>query len=302
MHYSVKYKVFTLLTICLNFYSNCHTQTANKNFELPEAKLKTWFDTIAVLQNDSLKIQFNDSVISIFDTILDKKESFNYPFSSLIYVGKLISPDKLFRIINWNLPFENGTYKYYGYIQYNSKKTNSIKLYYLNDKSDDIENPKQAILTNENWFGALYYKIIKNSNGKTSYYTLLGWDGNNDFTSKKLIDILYFTQSEKPKFGKNIFKIQNERMKRVIFEYNNRAVLTLRYDEYLKMIVYEHLSPEKPSQINQFKFYAPDFSYDGLEFKNGKYIHHSAIDVHDHKKTDKKKLNYLKNRKKSFSF
>jgi len=114
--------------------------------------------------------------------------------------------------------------------------------------------------------------------------------------------VLYFSRSGKPKFGKNIFNIENRKLKRIIFEYNNRAVLTLRYDEGLKMIVYEHLSPEKPSQTGKYQFYIPDFSYDGLEFKKGKYIHHPDINVYNKKQKNKKKLNELKQRKKSFSF
>ncbi len=287
----------SILFICFSVYSQ-----ENNPFKKPESKIKSWFDIISTTKDDSLKLAFNDSILNTFDTILVHTDSYYHTFSSLNFAGKIISPDELFRIINWNLVFNDGTYKYYGYIQYYNKKEMEVKLFPLTDKSEEIISPKQALLTNENWFGALYYKIIVNKYGTSTFYTLLGWDGNNDFTNIKLIEVLYFTRSGKPKFGKNIFKIDNEKMKRVIFEYNNRAILTLRYDEYLDMIVYEHLSPAKPSQIGQYKFYIPDFSYDGLEFKNGKFIHHASIDVHDRQQKNKRKFKELNNKRKSISF
>lgn len=294
-------KVRIFLTVILFSFKSIFGQNSTP-FTESENKIKEWFNVISVSKNDSAKLSCNDSIISVFDSILLIPESYFYKFENLSFVGKISSPDKLFRIINWNLVFNNGSYKYYGYIQYYNKKKNDINLFSLIDKSHSIENPKQALLTNENWFGALYYKIILNKDDNNNYYTLLGWDGNNDFTSIKLIDVLYFTRSGKPKFGKNLFRIENKKMKRVIFEHNNRATLTLRYDDYLNMIIYEHLSPEKPSQIGQYKFYIPDFSYDGLEFKKGKYIHHPAINVHDRQIKNKKGLNELKKKRKKGSF
>ena len=40
------------------------------------------------------------------------------------------------------------------------------------------------MLSENSWFGALYYKIIPVVKNKT-YYTLLGWDGNDMFSNKK---------------------------------------------------------------------------------------------------------------------
>lgn len=298
MH-SIKVRIF--LTVILLGFKSISGQNSPSLTE-SENKIKKWFNVISETKNDSVKLSYNDSIINVFDSILMFQESYFYKFENLSFVGKIYSSDKLFRIINWNLSFNNGSYKYFGYIQYYNKKENDINLFPLIDKSQSIENPKQALLTNENWFGALYYKIILNKDGNNNYYTLLGWDGNNDFTNIKLIEVLYFTRSGKPKFGKNLFRIENEKSKRVIFEYNNRATLTLRYDDYLNMIIYEHLSPEKPSQIGQYKFYVPDFSYDGLEFKKGKYIHHSAIDVHDRQTKNKKRQIELKKKRKKDSF
>ena len=38
------------------------------------------------------------------------------------------------------------------------------------------------MLTNKSWYGALYYKIIHSKKLGSNYYTLLGWDGNNNLT------------------------------------------------------------------------------------------------------------------------
>ena len=46
--------------------------------------------------------------------------------------------------------------------------------------------------------------------------------------------------------------------------------MMLRYDDKLKMIVFDHLSPSKPSYEGKYQYYGPDFSYDGLIFEKGK--------------------------------
>jgi len=33
----------------------------------------------------------------------------------------------------------------------------------------------------------------------------------------------------------------------------------------MNMIIFDHLSPSKPSYTGNYQFYGPDFSYDGLE-------------------------------------
>jgi hypothetical protein len=45
------------------------------------------------------------------------------------------------------------------------------------------------------------------------------------------------------------------------------------------MIVFDHLSPIESGIEGVYKFYGPDFSYDGYEFKAGKWRYRSNLDV-----------------------
>jgi hypothetical protein len=109
---------------------------------------------------------------------------------------------------------------------------------------------------------------------KKKYYVLLGWDGNNRISNKRLIDVLYFTEKGFPKFGDAIFSSESGKVKkRIIFEYQAGLVMSLRYEDEKNAIVFDHLSPSNPSLEGQFSFYGPDFSYDMMQFKDGKWIY-----------------------------
>jgi hypothetical protein len=183
-------------------------------------------------------------------------------------------------MITWNIPFSDRTHQYFGFIQY-KKNRRSYDFYELNDKSDEIVKPELTILNHENWYGALYYQIIANKYRGNTYYTILGADLNNMLTKKKIIEILHFNMQDLPVFGQQVFKNKSIPVNRVIFEFNAQTHMTLTYDETKEMIVFDHLSPSRPSLKGQYEFYGPDFSYDGFKFENGIWNLYSDIDVRD---------------------
>jgi hypothetical protein len=115
---------------------------------------------------------------------------------------------------------------------------------------------------------------------------LLGWDGGDIYLNRKVIDVLTFNSSGKPKFGKNIFKFGKDRKKRVIFEFSYQATMRLFYDENIDMIVFEHMTPIRPSLKDQKIHYGSDLTFDGLELVDDKWILRENLDV----KNDKKSL------------
>ena len=48
--------------------------------------------------------------------------------------------------------------------------------------------------------------------------------------------------------------------------------MMLRFDEREELIVFDHLAPMEPKYEGDRSYYGPDFSYDALEFKKGKWI------------------------------
>ncbi|MFA6277930.1 MAG: hypothetical protein WC622_14340 [Pedobacter sp.] len=108
-------------------------------------------------------------------------------------------------------------------------------------------------------------------NGKQPYFILLGWKGNNQKTTKKVIEVLTFEKNEAI-FGKNIFEtVKNGALKnRVVFEYNKLNSMTLTVEPKTSMLVFDHLAPYDPKMINNFEYYGSDLSFDGYKLTWGK--------------------------------
>jgi hypothetical protein len=242
-----------------------------------EQRLSEMFNVMSVYNNDSKREKINDEIIEKFEQLLKIEGSFSYPFDSLRNIGKIVSKDNKLRIYTWNLPYMNGTHKYFGFIQYYPPKEKSFLLYKLIDNSDSYKSPENLILTDTSWLGALYYEIVEKKYEGNTYYTLLGFDFNNLLTAKKIIELLYFKDDRIPVFGKPVFNYKNRLCNRIIFEYSAKVSMSLKYNKELKLVIFDHLSPSKPSYEGHFMFYGPDFSYDGLEFRDG--IWHEIRDV-----------------------
>jgi len=248
-----------------------------------EIKQKT--DSISVLfgaivkaKSDEEKLSYNTKIEHIFSELLQNKETFDYSFLELKFISKLKSDDDKLKIYTWNIPYENGTFEYFGFVQL-KQKDESVALIELTDKSKKIKTPEHKILYANNWYGALYYKLLTNSYKGKTYYTLLGWDGNDNFTNKKIIDVLTL-KHKKIQFGSPVFKINNNEIKnRMIFEYAEQVKMMLRYDDKIKMIVFDHLAPEHPKFKGQYMYYGPDLSQDGFVFQEGLWLLKENLDL-----------------------
>lgn len=246
--------------------------------------LKFYFNKIALLRNDIEKRELNKNIQRIISTLLEDKETIMQVLDSVPHLGKLISKDKNLKIINWNLVYEDGSHEYFGYILHYNAETKNFETFTLLDKSKEITNPEEAVLTSQTWFGALYYQIIETEYKETKYYTLLGWDGYNEFKNRKVIEILQFSKKGSPKFGASIFsKGNNESKRRIIFEYTDRVSMALLYDDRVRQIVYDHLAPSDPAYKDQFQYYGPDGSYDTFKFKRGKWVYSTDFDIRNSK-------------------
>lgn len=239
-------------------------------------QLDTLQDSLVILseetfasKDDTERLEKNTLFVKKFISALKTNNSFNFGFDSLKRISILKSPDNTFRIITWFLPNNDGTYRYYGTIQMGTQN-GSLKLLPLTDNPNYVDG--NALTSNKNWIGARYYEMIPVLvNGKQPYYILLGWKGNNQKTTKKVIEVLSFDKGE-PVFGKNIFETQkNAALKnRVLFEYNRQNTMTLKVDKNVNMIVFDHLAPYDPKMVGNFEYYGSDLSFDGYRLTWGK--------------------------------
>lgn len=197
-------------------------------------------------------------------------QSFEYEFTTLKTVSILKPEDEEFRIFTWNLLLDSGKYMYFGAIQMHNE--DSLELFGLYDSSESVKEPLYSTVDNRHWIGALYYQIHTYKHKRQKYYLLMGWDGEDGETNKKVIDLLWFTEDGKPRFGAPYFEIDGDLQYRVVFEFAEQAVMLCRYEPKEKSIIYAHTQPTNPMLKNEYKTYYPDGTYDYFEFDKGFWV------------------------------
>ena len=244
--------------------------------------LKAHEDTLINLINKTRsETDFNKAFILNNDfeahlrKVLRYDEAFNFPFDSLSkLISTVKSPDNLFRIFNWNIEKPKQEQFYCCFImKYDTKKEEFITLKLI-DKSASAFDPEYLSYSINNWYGALYYSIIPIKKTGSTVYTLLGWDGNNQFSNKKIIESMEFQKKDDIKFGLPIFKYDETKTKRrVIFQYNKNSYMSLKYakDKKKELIIFDHLSPKAPQLEGMKDWYVTDLSFDAFKLENGKW-------------------------------
>jgi hypothetical protein len=240
-------------------------------------RLKVMFIRMARLNSYTEKLAAADSLSDLLHKTLLLPGSFEYPFDSLKTLGKIKSQDQKIRIYTWNFPDISGTNTYYGFLQRNAGKSVGFRVFQLTDKRAQITDPVMTTLTPDNWYGCLVYGIIEKNISGTTFYTLLGYNPENLFISKKIIDVLWFNDRDEPVFGKAVFHYQSRMQNRILFEYSAKVNMSLLWNEKMNMIVFDHLSPSKPSYTGNYQYYGPDFTYDGFRFDPGIWEHVTDI-------------------------
>lgn len=244
-----------------------------------ESAIRQQFDKDSGFLPDSLKRSLHHNIEELFASALLLPDAFTYPFDSLTKVGRITSRDNKVRVFTWELIRNDGSHHYYGFILYRRMDPENSLLIHLTNNATEPEDPGMQVLEPSTWFGALYYEIIEGEWNDSPVYTLLGYDPNNIFTSRKIIECFYLKDGTIPVFGAPIFMMHNKVRNRVIFEYSARVSMSLRYDATKKRIVFDHLSPAKPSFEGNYEFYGPDFSYDAFAFIDNYWVLTENIDI-----------------------
>lgn len=208
---------------------------------------------------------------------LKEPHSFSYPFDSLENISRLYAPDSSFRIITWQVVKDEKMFRRHGAIQMRTPD-GKLLLYPLIDKTHIIEDLNSSRLTNESWIGAIYYKIIQTAYNGRNYYTLLGYDENSFRSTRKRIEVLTFDANKKPVFGEtayfNFSKDLKPQQPKVRFdiEYKKNGNGSIRFDEELNLIIYDHLISENNQPDKKYTF-IPDGDYEGFKWEQGRWVH-----------------------------
>jgi hypothetical protein len=274
-------RLVLIFSLCGIISASClsQQQASDFNSHVSIKLLKQLNDSVFKGSTDSVKIRANEMFRHEFKNYLLAPESFENEFDSLRVLTRARSDDGKVRLLTWMVQTDNfNHYNNFGFVQYKPEKDKPALLFELIDTGDTATRPLNKIYSASNWYSALYYKIITTKKKKETFYTLLGWKGKNKFSTIKVIDVLYFT-GDKPFFGQKIINYENKIQSRLIFEFNSEAVMMLRYDANLEMIVFDHLGPQTGILDNNYSQYGPDFSFDGLKFEKGIWKYYKDIDL-----------------------
>ena len=275
--------IFTIISL------NSFAQKGNSKLIAEyEDTLKIMAHNIMNAETETEKRLANQAFIINLTEVLQYEKSFKFPFDSLPTIARISSPDNTFRIFNWLLKKDNGNYEYFGIVHYHNKKRKRYEFILLVDNSANIRNAEQQDLDAKNWYGGLYYQIAYIKKAGRKYYTLLAWDGNDGYSTKKIIDVMYFSGKNKIKFGLPIFKKnKKESQKRVIIEYDAKTSVSVKYQPKEQRIVFNHLVPPKKDLEGLEEYYIPEGTFNSYKYKNGKWWLEQDVDIRNQQKVKK---------------
>jgi len=226
------------------------------------------------LKTEEQRMAAADSFALVLDQNIGKQESFEFPFSKVTNLSKLIAPDQSFRVYTWSVPMRDGSFSFYGRLVLNEEK--GLRVIKLSDAAADIENPENMLLKPEQWYGAMYYDIVSTKEKGTNFYTLMGYRPNNSSHHEKILEPISLDNSNKMRFGAKIFNtplVNGIKYKRppyrLIFRYSPKGSASVKYIPEEKRIVMDHLAPADVDVTDDWARYGPDFSYQALFWKDG---------------------------------
>ncbi|MBT5090675.1 MAG: hypothetical protein HOM24_06280 [Flavobacteriales bacterium] len=278
-------KKICFLLFILHSLSSFSQKGNNNLFTEYEDTLKVMAHLIMNAETETEKRLANQAFITNLTEVLQYEKSFKFPFDSLPTIARILSPDNTFRIFNWLLKKDNGTYEYYAIVHYHNKKHKRYEIIPLVDNSANIRNAEQEDLDATNWYGALYYQIAYIKKIGRKHYTLLAWDGNDGYSTKKIIDVMYFSGKNKIKFGLPIFKKnKKESQKRIVIEYDAKTSVSVKYQQREQRIVFNHLVPPKKDLEGLEEYYIPEGTFNSYQYNKGKWLLEEDIDIRNQQK------------------
>lgn len=273
-------KIYLFFLLLVSFSQLSFSQKINPaDVKKLRAKEDSLGDYSFYLNTDSLP---EDRMIS--DSIFTKtlvrtlqiKNSFYYPFDSLLGISKIYSPDSSFRIFTWAISYDDYYFRQRGAIQFRTAD-GSLKLLPLRDFSEFTDKPLDSVRTRGNWIGAMYYNVVKTQHKGKNFYTLFGFDNNSAMSSMKWIDVLTFNEKNDPIFGGPFFSYEKDTIPkptqyRYSIEFKKGARVLVNYIDELQMILVDHLVSENDDPEHAWTL-IPDGDQEGFKWENGKWMH-----------------------------
>lgn len=260
-------------------------------------RLTALIERVAEAPTDNERYLASEEAVQLLAKALEEEESERWKWELPDYVSVLTSPDKLFRVFTWAVIRDNGEFECFGALQFYNDKEEEYEYLLLNDKSEEIMNREESILSADQWLGAVYQELIQTTSAERTYYTLLGWNGVDNITERKIIEPVTI-KGGVPQFGAPLFRrMRNQR--RIVLEYANDAMVNLSYETQFvqeverkrekvrgtnryhtvekvkehkeKMIIFDEVEPQVPGMEGLFQYYVPSGIELAYAFVDGKW-------------------------------
>lgn len=241
----------------------------------PHAALVRSVKELQEARRDAQRDSVSANIKKHLRAVLEAEDAFSADLND-VPMSRIDAPDGKFRLITWNVPYENGSHAYEGFLLVRDKRR--PVLYELRDMTPTIENAPFKMLGPDYWYGALYYTVVPVKRGGKTWYTLLGWKGFSNVETRKVIDVLSF-KGAVPQFGAPLFGEGRVKRTREVFAFSFQSSMSLKWEQAFNRIVLDHLSPMKPEFAGQAAFMGPDLSYDAYVWEKDHWLYQRDVDV-----------------------
>lgn len=262
-----------------------------------QKRLASLLELAATAPTDNERYLASEQAVGELTAALDEEGAERWKWQLPTVASVLTSPDGQLRIFTWAVVRDNGEFECFGAVQFYNDREEEYQYLLLNDKSEDIMNREESVLSASNWFGAVYQDIIQTSHAGKTYYTLLGWNGVDNLTERKIIEPVVL-RGGVPQFGAPLFR-RERNLRRVVLEYRNDAMVNLSYEEQFveevqrdrvkvkgsnryrtvekrkqhkeKMIIFDEVEPQIAGMEGLFQYYVPSGLELAYAFVDGKW-------------------------------
>ena len=262
-----------------------------------QKRLASLLELAATAPTDNERYLASEQAVGELTAALDEEGSERWKWQLPTVASVLASPDGQLRIFTWAVVRDNGEFECFGAVQFYNDREEEYQYLLLNDKSEDIMNREESVLSASNWFGAVYQDIIQTSHAGKTYYTLLGWNGVDNLTERKIIEPVVL-RGGVPQFGAPLFR-RERNLRRLVLEYRNDAMVNLSYEEQFveevqrdrvkvkgsnryrtvekrkqhkeKMIIFDEVEPQIAGMEGLFQYYVPSGLELAYAFVDGKW-------------------------------
>ncbi len=269
-------KIFLFILLLVIIHPSV-AQTDEKPSQI-SVNLENLYSRLLKSSDDEQKMRINDSIRLIISGYAASDTVFQHNFENLRYLGQITSPDSLLKIITWNLILNNGSNNYNLYIIKRTSPDVQSRIYNLNGEFSEEPPRTDTTYSETDWYGALYYDVRPVATDDETLYLLLGLDFGNSLITRKIIEVLSFSDKDSLIFGREWFMKGKAMIYREVLEYSSTAVTILRFVNN-NQIVFDHLVPFSPEHANDRRYYGPDYSYDAYEYRNGLWRLRTNVDI-----------------------